>query len=986
MTRTSEPAPAVPAAAERALEELNEEQREAVTHGQGPLLIVAGAGTGKTAVITRRIAWLISSKRARPDEILALTFTEKAAAEMESRVDVLVPYGLVGATVSTFHAFCDHLVREHAVEIGLTSRLQVGSRADMLVFLRERLFDLGLERFLPLGDPDRHLDALLSVFDRARDEDVSPEQYQAFAARLAAEAGDDPERRDRAAAELEKARAYAAYQRLLHEHGRVDFGSQIALALRLLRERPWLARELRERYRWVLVDEFQDTNHVQFELVRRLVGPPHNLTVVGDDDQSIYRFRGAKVENLLGFVDAYPGTRVILLRRNYRSGQTILDLAHRMVRHNDPDRLEARDPARFAKGLIATRQVPGEVVHHAFAAGSDEAEAVASEVAAALSLEGRPPRDLAVLARTHAHLDPFAQALRARGVPFWRADQRGLYGRPEVRLCLDVLRVVADPDDGTSLFGALGDPLFGVDPVDLARLAATSRRTHRPLLRVAGEALRDPGRELSPSTREGLARALDLHARLAAEAVRRPTTDVLYAFVNESGLLARLSAEESAEAAEKVQNLSRLFGIAQRVAPLLRVDRVAEFVRHLDLLIEAGDDPQSAVLDGAEEAVALLTAHNAKGLEFGVVWLVQLVEDRFPLRARAAPLDLPAELRRGGDLRAEHEREERRLFYVAMTRARDRLVLTHAEDYGGRRTHKVSRFLVEALALPAPPKSRPIASPAEAIARFAPAAVPVPPEPAPPPPDRPLHLSHGQIDDYLTCPFKYRYAHVVQVPLAGDPRVMFGVAVHHALRVFLQHRLKGLPIDEPDVLAAFESAWSSEGFYSREHEERRLDEGRSALRRFVAREIASRRVPLAVEMEFRFRLGPDVVVGRWDRIDEAEGGIVLVDYKTSAVDDAQKAEERARESVRGGQLGLYALAYAETRGAPPARVQLHFVADGIVGEAEVEPAHLERARKRARTAAAGIRAARFPARPDLRGCGYCPYSRLCPHSAVRSAP
>uniref|UniRef100_A0A832I1T4 DNA 3'-5' helicase n=1 Tax=Eiseniibacteriota bacterium TaxID=2212470 RepID=A0A832I1T4_UNCEI len=963
---------------------LNDEQREAVTHGEGPLLIVAGAGTGKTAVITRRIAWLIATQRARPDQILALTFTDAAAAEMESRVDELVPYGMVGATISTFHAFCDRLVRDHAVELGLTSRLQVGTRADMLVFLRERLFELPLQRYLPLGEPDRHLDALLTVFDRARDEDVTPEAYLAFAEGLAAAAGDDAAARDRAEAELEKARAYGVYQRLLAEHGRVDFGSQISLALRLLRERPYLAREVRERYRWVLVDEFQDTNHVQFELVRHLVGPPDNLTVVGDADQSIYRFRGAKVENLLGFLDAFPAARVILLRRNYRSGQVILDFAHRMVRHNDPERLEARDPRRFDKRLIAARGIPGEVVHWAFATASDEADAVAGAIADALAAGARAPRDLAVLARTHAQLDPVALALRARGVRFRRAQQRGLYARPEVMLCLNALRTVADPDDGTAAYGVLGDPLFGADPVDLARLAAAARRTNRGLLAVARRALDTADGDLTSATREAVARFAELHERLCATAARRPTSEVLYEFVTGSGLLGRLSAEDSAEAVERVQNLSRLFAIVQRVGPLLRADRVPEFMRHLDLLVEAGDDPQAAAAEPEDDAVQLLTAHNAKGLEFAEVFMVQLVEGRFPLAARANPIDLPAELRRGGDARAEHEREERRLFYVAMTRARDRLVLAHAEDYGGRRTRKPSRFLLEALALPAPPKSRQTASAAETIARFAPAADPSPAEAAPLPPDRPLVLSHGQIDDWLTCPLKYRYAHVVQVPLAGDPQVMFGIAIHHAIRVFHQHRMKGLPITADEVVAAFESAWSSEGFYSREHEERRLESGREALRRFVERESAAPRAPLAIEMEFRFRLGHDVVAGRWDRVDEAADGIVLVDYKTSEVADADTARARAEDSLKDGQLGLYALAYAETRGAPPVRVRLHFVPGGLSGEATVRPEHLERARARVREAAAGIRAAHFPPRPDQRNCGYCPYRRFCPHSAARA--
>ncbi len=971
------------------LEPLNPEQREAVTHGEGPLLIVAGAGTGKTQVITRRIAWLIATKRARPEEVLALTFTDKAAAEMESRVDVLVPYGFVGATISTFHAFCDRLVREHAVELGLNSQLRVASRADMLVFLRERLFELELERYLPLGNPDCHLDALLHVFDRARDEDITPEAYRAFAERLAAEAGDDPARRDRAAAEREKARAYAHHQRLLLELGRVDFGSQIGLALRLLRERPLVRRTSQERFRWILVDEFQDTNHVQFELVKLLAGTagargPRNLTVVGDDDQSIYRFRGAKVENLLGFLDAYPDARVLLLKRNYRSGQRILDLAHRMVTFNDPERLEAKDPVRFEKRLIAARGVPGEVAHHAYATASDEADAVADDVAATLASGACAPRDLAVLGRTHGHLDPFALALKARGVRFRRSNQRGLYQRPEVVLCLNLLRAIADPDDGRAAYALLGHPLFGVDPVDLARLSARASHRNRGLLRVASAEARDPEAELEPASVEGIRRCVELHARLAASAIRRPTSEVLYEFVTESGLLGQLSAEDTAEAAEQVQNLSKLFGIVSRVGPLLKSDRVPQFMAHLDLLIEAGDDPQAAEIDSDEDAVQLLTAHNAKGLEFRVVYMVQLVEDRFPLRFRSDELPFPPELTRGGgDARADHEREERRLFYVGMTRARDRLVLTHAEDYGGRRTRKPSRFVVEALSLPAPPKTTRTASALESIARYAPVAEPPAPEPAPIPDDRPLQLSFGQIDDFLACPLKYRYAHVVQVPLATNPQAMFGIAVHEGIRVLLQHRMRGLPVTERTVIAAFESAWRTEGFYSREHEERRLEEGREALRRFVAREEASGRVPLAVEMSFAFGLGRDQVTGRWDRIDETPDGIVLVDYKTSEVGDPEKADQRAKQSLREDQLGLYALAYQQTRGQPPARVELHYVGTGVVGTAEVEPGHLERARERVREAAAGIRAAEFPPRPDPTTCGYCPYNRFCPHAAAR---
>jgi DNA helicase-2/ATP-dependent DNA helicase PcrA len=968
------------------LEGLNDEQLEAVTHAEGPLMVVAGAGTGKTQVVTRRIAWLIASKKARPEQVLALTFTDKAAAEMESRVDVLVPYGFVGATLSTFHAFCDRLVREHAVELGLTSQLRVESTAEILVFLRERLFDLGLERYLPLGNPDTHLAELVRLFDRARNEDVSPERYAAFAAGLLDAAGDDPEQRDRAQAEVEKARAYARYERMLGEAGRIDFGAQIGLALRLLRERPWVLRQVQEQYRWILVDEFQDTNRVQFELVRLLAGARRNLTVVGDDDQSIYRFRGARVENLLEFLDAYPDARQVLLRRNYRSGQVILDHAHRLVKHNDPERLEAR--RGWDKRLLAQRTGPdggtfaGTIEYRGFRAASDESEIVAGEIAAAVESGSARAGDFAILARAHGGLDPFAQSLQARGVRFRRVGMRGLYTRPEVLLCLNVLRVLADPDDGAAAYMALADPLFGADAEDLARFNARARRTLRGVLRVARDAV--AAGEGTDATREAVGRFSALVATLAGIAARRPTSEVLYGFVTESGWLARLAAVDTPENLEKVQNLNKLFAIVTRVGPLLRVDRVDAFMQHLDLLIELGDDPAAAEVETDEDAVQLLTAHGAKGLEFPVVYLVHLVEQRFPPYPRGEGLELPPELHtHAGDRNAEHYREERRLFYVGMTRARDRLVLCHAVDYGGKRAARPSRFLQEALALPALPKGAPAATALESIARYAPVPEPPAPEIAPVPDDQPLTLSHAQIDDYLTCPLKYFYAHLAHVPLAGDPSFMYGNAIHHAIKVWHQHRMRGLPIEVGDVISAFEGAWSSEGFLTREHEERLQEQGRDTLRRFVARDVASGRVPAAIEQDFKFRSGTDVVQGRWDRIDDRPEGIVLVDYKSSELDDPDKAAERAKDSLRNGQLGLYALAHREMRGTLPASVELHFVGPGLVGSAAVEEDHLDRARERVAQAAAGIRAARFPARPDQRNCGYCAYRLFCPQSAAR---
>src|SRR5215467_7765651 len=315
--------------AHESLAGLNPRQQDAVTHGDGPLLVLAGAGTGKTAVITRRIAWLIATRRARPSEILALTFTDKAAAEMQERVDVLVPYGFADVGISTFHAFGRQILNEHALALGLPGQVNLIDGAQVLVFLREHLFELPIQRLRPLPDPTRHLAALLGLVDRARDEGVSPEEYGAHAAKSSALARGEADLED-AALHAEAAAFYRAYLDLLARHGLCDYGQLQWLALRLLEDHPRARKEIAGRYRYVLVDEFQDTNVAQFRLIGALAAGHRNLTVVGDDDQSIYRFRGAAYSNLRQFVDTYPEAARVVLVDNYRSTQPLLDASHRL--------------------------------------------------------------------------------------------------------------------------------------------------------------------------------------------------------------------------------------------------------------------------------------------------------------------------------------------------------------------------------------------------------------------------------------------------------------------------------------------------------------------------------------------------------------------------------------------------------------------------------------------------------------------------------
>ncbi|HEX8938893.1 MAG TPA: ATP-dependent DNA helicase [Candidatus Limnocylindrales bacterium] len=1028
---------------------LNREQRRAVTHGEGPLLVVAGAGTGKTQVITRRIAWLIATRRARPSEILALTFTDKAAEEMQVRVDQLVPYGYTDTAISTFHAFGDRVIREFALELGLPTDVRVLSRPETVIFLRERLFDFALDEYRPLGDPTRFLDALATLFSRCKDEDVSPAAYLAHAEALAASAaealaaasavgeGSDDGDIARGAAEGlaeearrqgELARAYARYQELLAAAGYVDFGDQVSLALRLLRESPAAREALQGRYRYILVDEFQDTNRAQAELVGLLAGRARNVTVVGDDDQSIYKFRGAAISNILDFLARYPGARQVVLRRNYRSRPPILEAAYRLVRFNDPDRLEVR--TGISKQLVAERAAgtgspPEPVRQLAFATGSEEADWVAAEIGRRIAAGARP-RDFAVLVRANADADPVLRSLNVAAVPWRFSGASGLYARPEVRLLLAFLRTVADLSSSVDLYAVAASSVYGLGGEDLTAIVNHARRRNRSLWETLEElAVRPRILRLAETTRAAVVRLVDDLRAYGALAHERPAGEVLYEFLRGSGLLGRLAAAESTAAEEALQNVARFFEIVRSRSELLADDRAVFVAPHLQTLIEAGDDPATAELDPDADAVAVLTVHKAKGLEFPVVFMVGLVDGRFPARSRREPLGLPVALVREtlpeGDA---HVQEERRLFYVGMTRAREALFLSHAADYGGRRARRVSPFVLEALDLPlaagAPGAGATAATPLERLAAFQPVEPPV--EAARPASSEPLTLSFYQVDDYLTCPLKFKYVHVLRVPIAPHHAIVYGSALHQAVQEFHRRQGRGQMMAEDELVAAFERAWSNEGFLTREHEEARLEAGRAALRRFREEQLRPGAVvPAYVEREFAFTLDGDRVRGRWDRVDierldEAPSGgaasgaglprsdpsvaarqpaadvveptlpllhperVTITDYKSSDVRDPVKARQRARDSL---QLQIYALGYEALTGRLPDALQLYFLESGLVGRAEVEPKRLDKAREQIRTAAAGIRARDFRPRPDYLACSYCAFREICPASAVR---
>ncbi len=954
-----------------------------MTHRHGPLLIIAGAGTGKTTVITRRISWLLSEGLAKTDEILALTFTDKAAKEMQERVDILMPYGYTDIWISTFHAFGDRLLRENALIAGLNPDFKVLTRPEAAVLFREHLFEFDLSYYRPLADPTRFIEALISFFSRAKDEDISPKEYLKYAQDISFRAKENPQDKaleEEALQQVEVAAAYAKYQQLLAAEGLVDFANQFYLALNLLREHPLIVKNYQKQFKYILVDEFQDTNFAQFQIVRFLAGDNRNITVVADDDQCIYRWRGAAYSNVLNFVEGYPDARKVSLIQNYRSSQGILDSAYQLIQQNNPERFEVK--AKINKQLVSLSGPGNPPQHLHFDTNSSEADNVARLIKEKVDAKKFKYRDFAILVRSNSDAQPFLQALNMQDVPWQFSGNQGLYSREEVKLCINFLRTVANPSDSLSLYYLISSEIYPLALPELSLCSHYARRRNLALYEVLRRLdtineLENVNQEFKDKVKAILS-DLDKFMKISRE---ETTGRLLYSFLTDTGYLKSLTKNSNFENETKIQNLAKFFNIVRDFELVARQDRVINFINYLNLLIEAGDDPPTVEADLDSDAVNVLTIHKAKGLEFRSVFLVSLVAGRFPLSHRRQSIELPdaliKEVLPSGDF---HIQEERRLFYVGMTRAKEELYLTSAVDYGGKRLRRISQFVVEALGQETTEAQKKRSSALEAIQRFAPGKVSSQPEKPTLGEDKLINLSYYHIDDYLTCPLKYKYVNILRVPIMEHHTVIYGRAMHDAVSGYFQFKMAGKKMELADLLNIFKESFDPQGFLDQKHQEERFRVGRSALARFFEKEEKQDSLPLFIEKEFSFILETNKITGRFDRVDKETDGVVIMDFKTSEIKSQKDADKRVKDSL---QLKLYALAYQKIFDILPKRVELYFLESGIIGSTHIEEDDLEEVREKVREVAQGIRKRNFKATPAYMACAYCAYNQICPSAVMK---
>jgi DNA helicase-2/ATP-dependent DNA helicase PcrA len=635
---------------EALLRDLNPPQREAVTAGDGPLLVLAAAGSGKTRVIAHRIAHLVGVRGVDPRHVLAVTFTNKAAGEMRRRVEALLaPIGLEPPLVATFHAACVRILRRHARHVGYAPQFTIYDEDDRAALVKECMRAEGLD------DPALTPSAVVHRLSAAKNQMLSP---------------DDVERVARGPREERLAAVYRRYQARLLASGAVDFDDLLLLTVRLLDENPEVLGWYRARWQHMLVDEYQDTNRAQYRIIRLLTGEPGNVCVVGDPDQSIYKWRGADVRNILDFERDYPGTQVVRLEQNYRSTKRILAAAGAVIANNT----SRRDKALWTENEEGERPA----LYRAWDE-HEEANFVAQRVLGVRG-EGRAWSDVAVFYRTNAQSRVLEDALRRSGIPYVIVGGVRFYERKEIKDTLAYLRLVANPADDVAFLRAVQEPGRGVGRTSLARLQEVAGREGRALLAQAAA----PPPDVGGKPRRSLEEFAALMARLREE--RAGTT--LPAFIDRvlaaCGYREALKAERSSEAEARLENLEELIAAAEdfeRSAPArAEGGPPAVLEGFLDQVALVSDVDE---LEEGARAVTLMTLHAAKGLEFPAVFLTGMEEGVFP---HARSLHDTADIE-----------EERRLCYVGFTRARTRLFLSFAlhRRLSGYGVGEPSRFLAE---------------------------------------------------------------------------------------------------------------------------------------------------------------------------------------------------------------------------------------------------------------------------------------------------
>ncbi len=633
------------------LEQLNPAQVEAVTYGDGPLLVLAGAGSGKTRVLTSRIAYLIKEMRVPPYRILAITFTNKAAEEMRLRVEALVPELSRDIWICTFHAACLRILRRQDEFYGRNRNFVIYDSDEQLTVVKDCIKELDIDnkKYLPRAVAGAISQAKNQLLDAGDNEKYAFDHYNKVVNRV-----------------------YHLYQEKLRQNNAVDFDDLIFLTVRLFREYPQVLSYYQDRFRHILVDEYQDTNHAQYILVSLLAAAHRNLFVVGDPDQGIYSWRGADIKNILSFERDYPEAAVIKLEQNYRSTKKILEAANYIIRHNEN---------RKEKILLPMDEDGVDLTNYYCENEYAEADYLAVEISCEKAQEKRAYRDFAVLYRTHAQSRAIEEIFVRTGIPYTIIGGLKFYARKEIKDILAYLKLILNHKDAVSLARIINVPRRGIGHVSFRKIISFAEKNEITPVEALLRSAEING--LSAKIRAGCSELGLLIRGLTEESPEAAVTDLAKRVIEQIGYREELLAEDTVESRTRLENLDEFLSGTMEFDSKAEEKGLRSFLENIALVTDLDK------YDVETDQVALMTLHSAKGLEFPVVFLTGLEEGVFPhSRSLQDPTDI-------GELE-----EERRLCYVGVTRAKERLYLTHCRErtlFGTKRPNKMSRFLMEML-------------------------------------------------------------------------------------------------------------------------------------------------------------------------------------------------------------------------------------------------------------------------------------------------
>jgi len=961
---------------------LNKEQQEAVEYIDSPLLIVAGAGTGKTRVLTEKIAYLIESGKAKPEEILALTFTDKAAQEMQERVDARLTNGYMDLQISTFHGFAQRLLEHYGLDIGVPNQFKLYTQTESWLLIKQHIYDFELNYYRPLGNPARHIHSFIGHFSKCKDELISAKEYIDYATSLTEDA--DNQEDDYKVKTLEIAHAYQTYNKLLLDNNALDFGDLMFYSVKLLKERKNVRERVQKQYKYILVDEFQDVNYAQYEMVK-YISEQSQLTVVGDDDQSIYAFRGASVSNIMRFSDEYNDAKQIVLTQNYRSGQAILDSSYTLIQQNNPDRLEAK--LNINKQLSSSITDTATVEHMHYPTLDGEVEAVVGKIDDLLQT-GTSADEIAILVRANAHAEPFIRGLETKGLPYEFLSAQGLYRQPIVIDVFSACKLVVTTNDSAAIYRMLRIPTAHISEEDIQKITSHAKKkslSYFEVLKNINEL------HVEQNTKVFAAKLISTVAEMSKhDRIEKPTHS-MYRFLESMGYLEYLTTEEqkgNAEVIGQIYQLRQFFEFIERYQTAVPDATMYHFVQYFSEILESGDEGVLYQPTDTPNSVNIMTIHASKGLEFEHVFVVNMVDDRFPSRRRGEPIEIPEQLVKEilpeGDA---HYQEERRLCYVALTRAKKGLYLTSGTNYGGVRDKKPSRFLrelgFEVQQLTKKSKAR-IQSytPNKHTAEFVYTL--------------PKAFSFSQIKTYQTCPYKYKLSHILKIPSKGSASFSFGSTMHAALQKFYeaikernsatQVSLFNEPtapqksdgIDVPrltELLEFYENCWIDDWYKSKKQKEGYYTKGKEILQAFYESHEGNWTIPVALESWFKIKVGDYFLHGRIDRVDQLEDGTLeILDYKTGKTKEKVIGEDK--EQLLIYQIAATALPEYHHIGQT-SKLTYYYLNDNVQASFIGSQKDIDSLMAKITKTIDGIHEGNFDPTPGKFVCSFCDFKEIC---------